>query len=124
MGRDTHKTLFEGVVTFEGTMQALRAEKRVKATGVACRLVPTPRELSSTCALALSFAHADAESAGIEVEPRSAEDSAEATNSIDVQPQVEADVVDAALKAFVAVEFPKCGHFAEIVRTKMACVDL
>ena len=64
MGRDTHKTLFEGVVTFEGTMQALRAEKRVKATGVACRLVPTPRELSSTCALALSFAHADRDTVG------------------------------------------------------------
>ena len=54
----------EIVVTFEGTMQALRAEKRVKAAGVPCRLVPTPRELSSTCALALMLAHADREAAG------------------------------------------------------------
>jgi hypothetical protein len=61
-GRETRKgPLFEGVVTFEGTMQALRAEKRVKAAGVECRLMPTPRELSSTCALALAFAHADRE---------------------------------------------------------------
>lgn len=61
MGSGGHVAIFEGVVTFDGTMQALRAEKRVKAVGVACRLVPTPRELSSTCALALSFARADAE---------------------------------------------------------------
>ena len=65
MGREKRKApLFEGMVTFEGTMQALRGEKRVKAAGVECRLMPTPRELSSTCALALAFAHADREAVG------------------------------------------------------------
>jgi hypothetical protein len=64
MESGTHKALFEGVVTFEGTMQALRAEKRVKGVGVGCRLVPTPRELSSTCALALSFARSDVVTVG------------------------------------------------------------
>jgi hypothetical protein len=64
-GRETRRSpLFEGVLTFEGTMQALRAEKRVKAAAVECRLVPTPRELSSTCALALTFAQADCEAVG------------------------------------------------------------
>jgi hypothetical protein len=56
MGHETSEAgLLEGVVTFEGTIQALRAEKRFKREGISCRLVPTPRELSSTCALALSF---------------------------------------------------------------------
>ena len=65
MGGDRHEgPLFETVVTFAGTMQAMRAEKRVKAVGVVCRLVPTPRELSSTCALALAFARADRKVAG------------------------------------------------------------
>ncbi len=56
MGGGTPATpLLEAVLTFEGTMQALRAEKRIKGEAVECRLVPTPRELSSTCALALTF---------------------------------------------------------------------
>ena len=56
MARDTRDApLLEGVVTFEGTIGALRAEKRMKREGIECRLVPTPRELSSTCALALAF---------------------------------------------------------------------
>ena len=60
MGRRTRETpLLEGVVTFEGTIGALRAEKRIKGEGIVSRLVPTPRELSSTCALALTFGHAD-----------------------------------------------------------------
>jgi hypothetical protein len=49
----------QGVVTFEGTIHALRAEKQVRRVGVSCRLVPTPRELSSTCALALAFGRDD-----------------------------------------------------------------
>ena len=64
MGSGTHKALFEGILTFEGTMQALRAEKQVKRAGVGCRLVPTPRELSSTCALALTFGRADVATVG------------------------------------------------------------
>ena len=56
MGRDKPTTpLLEAVLTFAGTMQALRAEKRIKGEAIECRLVPTPRELSSTCALSLTF---------------------------------------------------------------------
>ena len=65
MGRDTRRAPpLEGVVTFEGTIGALRAEKRIGDEGVTCRLIPTPRELSSTCALALAFGHADRERIG------------------------------------------------------------
>lgn len=68
MGRDTQAAaMLEGVLTFEGTMQALRAEKRIKSEAIACRLVPTPRELSSTCALALSFGRADLDAVGVAV---------------------------------------------------------
>ena len=60
MDRDAREApLLEGVVTFEGTIGALRAEKRIGGEGIDCRLIPTPRELSSTCALALAFSHAD-----------------------------------------------------------------
>jgi len=60
MDRDTPTApLLEAVLTFEGTMQALRAEKRIKGGAIECRLVPTPRELSSTCALALTFSRKD-----------------------------------------------------------------
>jgi hypothetical protein len=60
MDGGTHgEARLEGVVTFEGTIHALRAEKQVRGAGVACRLVPTPRELSSTCALALAFGRDD-----------------------------------------------------------------
>jgi hypothetical protein len=60
MARERDRTeLLEGVLTFEGTVQALRADKRIRGAGIECRLVPTPRELSSTCALALAFGHAD-----------------------------------------------------------------
>ena len=48
-------------MTFPGTIHGLRAEKRLKAGGIACKLIPTPRELSSTCALALAFGRADVE---------------------------------------------------------------
>jgi hypothetical protein len=54
-------TTLEGVMTFSGTIHGLRAEKRLKARGIACKLIPTPRELSSTCALALAFGRADVE---------------------------------------------------------------
>jgi len=62
MGRDGRDgARLEAVVTFEGTIHALRADKQVRKAGVACRLVPTPRELSATCALALAFGRADRE---------------------------------------------------------------
>ena len=68
MGRDLPATpLLEAVLTFEGTMQALRAEKRIKGEAIECRLVPTPRELSSTCALSLTFDRDQRDAVGVAV---------------------------------------------------------
>ncbi len=44
-----------GVVLFHTSSAALRAEKTLKGAGLAVRLVPTPRELSSDCGIALGF---------------------------------------------------------------------
>jgi hypothetical protein len=45
-----------GVVLFHTTSAALRSEKLLKAAGLTVKLIPTPRELSSECGLALRFA--------------------------------------------------------------------
>jgi hypothetical protein len=44
-----------GVVLFHTTSAALRAEKAVLAAGLAATLIPTPREFSSDCGIALRF---------------------------------------------------------------------
>jgi len=44
-----------GVVLFHGTSSALQAEKAAKMAGFDVKLIPTPRELSSDCGLALRF---------------------------------------------------------------------
>lgn len=44
-----------GVVLFHTTSSALRAEKLLKQTGFEVRLIPTPREFSSDCGMALRF---------------------------------------------------------------------
>jgi len=49
------------VATFPTTHAALRAEKAVAAAGLAGRLIPTPRDLSADCTVALEFASADAD---------------------------------------------------------------
>lgn len=41
------------VLIFRGTHQVLSAEKAVKGAGVAAKVVPVPRFLSSDCGLAL-----------------------------------------------------------------------
>ncbi|MCX7911342.1 MAG: DUF3343 domain-containing protein [Dehalococcoidales bacterium] len=48
-----------GVVLFPSTSLVLRAEKLLIGKGVAVRLVPTPRELSSDCGVSLRFDWAD-----------------------------------------------------------------
>jgi hypothetical protein len=50
-----------GVVLFNTSSAALRAEKKLIADGLAIKLIPTPRELSSNCGIALRFDwnHAD-----------------------------------------------------------------
>lgn len=44
-----------GVVLFHTTSSALRAEKILIKKGYAVKLIPTPRELSSDCGIALRF---------------------------------------------------------------------
>lgn len=45
----------EAYATFHTTHAALRAERAVQRAGIPARLVPTPRELSADCTLALRF---------------------------------------------------------------------
>lgn len=44
-----------GVVLFHTTSAAMRAEKVLGRAGVAAKLVPVPRHLSSDCGVALRF---------------------------------------------------------------------
>lgn len=44
-----------GVVLFHTSSAALRAEKTLSRAGLTTKLVPTPRELSSDCGIALNF---------------------------------------------------------------------
>ncbi len=44
-----------GVVLFHTTSSALRAEKILIKAGLRVKLIPTPRELSSDCGMALRF---------------------------------------------------------------------
>lgn len=50
-----------GVVLFHTTSAALRAEKVTQRVGLAVKLIPTPRQFSSDCGLALRFLWADGE---------------------------------------------------------------
>ncbi len=43
----------EIILIFRGTHQVLSAEKHLKKAGVAMRLVPVPRSLTSDCGLAI-----------------------------------------------------------------------
>jgi hypothetical protein len=44
-----------GVILFHNTSGVMRAEKILKQNGVAVKLIPTPRELSSDCGMAIRF---------------------------------------------------------------------
>ena len=48
-----------GVVLFHGTQAALRAEKVLQKALLTVKLVPTPRQFSSDCGVALRFAWSD-----------------------------------------------------------------
>ena len=43
------------VVLFHSTTHALRAEKVLQQAGVRIKMIPTPRQLSSDCGMALRF---------------------------------------------------------------------
>ena len=45
----------QGVALFHTTSAALRAEKMLLAAGIPVKLIPTPREFSSDCGIALRF---------------------------------------------------------------------
>ncbi|HFD39445.1 MAG TPA: DUF3343 domain-containing protein [Anaerolineae bacterium] len=49
------------VVLFASTAHALRAEKVLTQAGVPIKLIPTPRQFSTDCGLALRFEAAAAE---------------------------------------------------------------
>jgi hypothetical protein len=44
-----------GVVLFHTTSAAIRAEKTLAHAGLSVKLIPTPREFSSDCGMALRF---------------------------------------------------------------------
>jgi len=50
-----------GVVLFPSVNHCMRAESLLQAAGLACKLIPVPRELSSDCGVALRFAWPDQE---------------------------------------------------------------
>jgi hypothetical protein len=50
-----------GVVIFHTTAMALRAEKVLGEAGLEVRSIPTPRELSSDCGIAVRFPWGEAE---------------------------------------------------------------
>jgi hypothetical protein len=49
------------VVLFHSTAHAMRAEKVLQRTGFKIKMIPTPRQLSSDCGMALRFGRADKE---------------------------------------------------------------
>ena len=50
-----------GIVLFHTTSSAMRAEKLLLKAGYPLRLIPTPREFSSDCGIALRFNWAQCE---------------------------------------------------------------
>ena len=50
-----------GVVLFRSSSHALRAEKVLHEAGILNKMIPTPRQLSSDCGMALRFDRADEE---------------------------------------------------------------
>ena len=58
MGRDKQDTSYS-VVLFHSTSGALRAEKLLKKEGVAIKIIPVPRHLSSDCGVCIRFLSQD-----------------------------------------------------------------
>jgi len=54
---------YDGIILFHTTASAIRAENTLVAAGMTVRLIPTPRELSSDCGVALRFDGSQAERA-------------------------------------------------------------
>ena len=45
----------EFIALFNSPTRVLKAEKALRKAGIACRLIPAPREVAEGCALALRF---------------------------------------------------------------------
>ena len=54
MGKDKQNTSYS-VVLFHSTSGALRAEKLLKKEGIAYKIIPVPRHLSSDCGVCIRF---------------------------------------------------------------------
>ena len=48
-----------GVILFHSTSGALRAEKLLKKEGIAYKIIPVPRHLSSDCGVCIRFSRED-----------------------------------------------------------------
>lgn len=48
------------ILLFHASAHALRAEKLLQQGGIACKLIPVPRHLSSDCGVCLRVAQGDA----------------------------------------------------------------
>jgi hypothetical protein len=53
------RTPLYGVVLFQSISSALRAEKILKKEGIAYKLIPVPRHLSSDCGICIRFSRQD-----------------------------------------------------------------
>ena len=50
------------VVLFHSTAHAIRAEQVLQRAGLPIKMIPTPRQISSDCGMALRFDRSDTES--------------------------------------------------------------
>lgn len=57
-----------GVALFHNTSAVMRAEKILKKGGVTVKLIPTPREFSSDCGMAVRFDAQDMETVRVLLE--------------------------------------------------------
>lgn len=53
------RNLDYAVLLLPSVSHALLSEKVVKAEGISCKLIPTPREISSDCGMVLRFQEED-----------------------------------------------------------------
>ncbi len=51
--------VLDGLITFHSSFHAVRGETLLGRSGIAARLVPTPREISSNCGVALQLDYDD-----------------------------------------------------------------
>jgi hypothetical protein len=58
------------VVLFHSTSHAIRAEKVLQRAGLAIKMIPTPRQLSSDCGMALRFGRTDEERVALLLEEK------------------------------------------------------